>query len=65
MLPQIDSAKYYANEGECAAAMKKSGIDRSKIFFTTKVPASSMSYEKAKEAIEASVADANLGYIDL
>ncbi|KAF7169490.1 hypothetical protein CNMCM6106_004375 [Aspergillus hiratsukae] len=63
--PQIDSAKYYANEKECAVAMKKSGIDRSKIFFTTKVPASSMSYEQAKEAIEASVADANLGYIDL
>jgi diketogulonate reductase-like aldo/keto reductase len=45
--------------------MKKSGIDRSKIFFTTKVPASSMSYEKAKEAIEQSVAAADLGYIDL
>ncbi|KAK9585899.1 hypothetical protein V6Z98_001382 [Aspergillus fumigatus] len=61
----IDSAKYYANEKECAVAMKKSGIDRSKIFFTTKVPASSMSYEKAKEAIEQSVAATDLGYIDL
>lgn len=45
--------------------MKKSGIDRSKIFFTTKVPASSMSYEKAKEAIEQSVAATDYGYIDL
>ncbi|KAB8253655.1 NADP-dependent oxidoreductase domain-containing protein [Aspergillus pseudonomiae] len=62
----VDSAKYYANEAECAEAIRKSGIDRSKIFYTTKVPVSHMSYEKAKEAIEASLADAaGIGYIDL
>ncbi|PLB33303.1 aldo/keto reductase family protein [Aspergillus candidus] len=62
----IDSAKYYANEAECANAIRKSGIDRSKVFYTTKVPATHMSYEKAKEAIEASIRDAaGLDYIDL
>ncbi|KAF5859272.1 hypothetical protein ETB97_003133 [Aspergillus alliaceus] len=62
----VDSAKYYANEAECVEAIRKSGIDRSKIFYTTKIPVTHMSYEKAKEAIEASLADAaGIGYIDL
>lgn len=63
---QVDSAKYYANEAQCAEAIAKSGIDRSKIFYTSKVPASMMTYEKAKKAIQDSIADAQkLGYIDL
>ncbi|RJE20293.1 aldo-keto reductase [Aspergillus sclerotialis] len=62
----VDSAKYYANEAQCAEAIVKSGIDRSKIFYTSKVPASMMSYEKAKKAIQESITDAQkLGYIDL
>ncbi|GES66137.1 aldo-keto reductase [Aspergillus terreus] len=62
----VDSAKYYANEAQCAEAIRKSGIPRSQIFYTTKVPATHMSYEKAKEAIEASIADAaSIEYIDL
>ena len=62
---QIDSAKYYQNEAECAEAMRKSGIDRSKVFYTSKIPVSHMGYEKAKEALAASFADAKLDYIDL
>ncbi|KAI1981227.1 hypothetical protein LOZ53_006501 [Ophidiomyces ophidiicola] len=34
----IDSAKAYRNEAECAEAIKKSGLKREDIFFTTKVP---------------------------
>lgn len=45
--------------------MRKSGIDRSKIFYTSKIPVSHMGYEKAKEALAASFADAKLDYIDL
>lgn len=62
---QVDSAKVYGNESETAAAIRKSGLDRSKIFYTSKVPRSYMGYEKAKRAIEESIAAANLGYIDL
>ncbi|KAI9041206.1 aldo/keto reductase family protein [Aspergillus affinis] len=62
----IDSAKYYENEAQCVDAIRKSGVERSQIFYTTKVPATHMSYEKAKEAIEASLADAaGIEYIDL
>lgn len=63
---QIDSAKYYENEAECADAMRKSGIDRSQIFYTSKIPVNHMkNYETAKSALEASFAAAKLDYIDL
>ncbi|OGE57811.1 hypothetical protein PENARI_c001G09747 [Penicillium arizonense] len=61
----VDSAKYYENEAESANAIRNSGLERSKIFYTSKVPANCMGYEKSKKAIEESIADANLGYIDL
>ena len=63
--PQVDSAKYYCNEAETAAAIRKSGVDRSQIFHTSKVPRTRMGYEQSKKAIAESIADANLGYIDL
>ena len=56
---------FYKNEAETANAIRKSGIDRSKIFYTTKVPVTKMGYENAKEVIEESLQKANLGYIDL
>ncbi|PWY91086.1 aldehyde reductase [Aspergillus heteromorphus CBS 117.55] len=62
----IDSAQLYRNERECCTAIHNSGLDRSQIFYTSKVPTTHMSYEKAKEAIEASLEAAKeLGYIDL
>lgn len=65
ILLQVDCAKVYGNELESAAAIRGSGVDRSKIFYTSKVPSKCMGYEKAKKAIEESIAAANLGYIDL
>jgi diketogulonate reductase-like aldo/keto reductase len=65
ILLQVDSAKAYRNEKESAAAIRGSGLDRSKIFYTSKVPSKCMGYEKAKKAIEESIAAADLGYIDL
>lgn len=62
---QVDSAKVYGNEVESAAAIRKSGLDRSQVFYTSKVPWRCMGYDKAKQAIEESIAAANLGYIDL
>ncbi|KAJ5601959.1 Aldo/keto reductase subgroup [Penicillium lagena] len=61
----VDSAKVYGNEKESASAIRQSGLPRSQIFYTSKVPKSLMGYEKAKQAIEESIAAANLGYIDL
>ncbi|KAJ5698861.1 Aldo/keto reductase subgroup [Penicillium macrosclerotiorum] len=61
----VDSAKVYQNEKESAAAIRKSGLDRSQIFYTSKVPRTYMGYEKAKLAIDESIAAADLGYIDL
>lgn len=63
---QIDSAKYYENEAECAEAIRKSGIDRSTVFFTSKIPVGLLkNYESAKGALEASFAACKLDYIDL
>ncbi|RAL00632.1 aldo/keto reductase family protein [Aspergillus ibericus CBS 121593] len=64
----IDSAALYNNEAECASAIQLSGLPREQIFYTTKIPITHMSYEKAKEAIADSLAAAEkgrLGYIDL
>ncbi|KAL8957107.1 MAG: hypothetical protein Q9183_006147 [Haloplaca sp. 2 TL-2023] len=64
-IPQIDSARVYRNEGPCAEAIKKSGIPRSDIFFTSKIPPRSMGYEKAKASIQSSFSQTGLDYIDL
>lgn len=61
----VDSAKLYKNEGPCADAIRNSGIDRSQLFYTTKIPRDAMGYEKAKAAIESSLEEAKLDYIDL
>ncbi|MCJ1257731.1 hypothetical protein MMC24_005557 [Lignoscripta atroalba] len=61
----VDSARVYRNEGPCSEAMKKSGIPRSEIFFTSKVPPRSMGYEETKASIESSFKQTGLDYIDL
>lgn len=55
----------YRNEGPCAAAMKKSGLPRSDLFFTTKVYTKDMGYDKTKKSIAASLKETGLDYIDL
>lgn len=62
---QVDSARAYRNEGPCSAAIENSGIPRSEIFFTTKVPPRSMGYEQTKASIESSFKQTGLDYIDL
>ncbi|OJD27469.1 hypothetical protein ACJ73_01142 [Blastomyces percursus] len=61
----IDSARAYHNEAECGAAVHASGLKRSDVFFTTKVPRRAMGYEQTKDSIESSLRVANLDYIDL
>lgn len=62
---KVDSARVYRNEGPCSDAIKKAGIPRSEVFFTSKVPPKSMGYEKTKASIESSFKQTGLDYIDL
>jgi len=61
----VDCAKVYQNEGPCGEAMRRCSLDRSKIFFTTKIPRTEMGYENAKNAISSSLLETKLDYIDL
>ena len=55
----------YRNEKACGKAIKNSGLDRSSIFYTTKIPPGSMGFEKTLKAIEGSLDAAGQEYIDL
>lgn len=55
----------YRNEEPSAAAIKKSGIPRSQIFFTSKVPPRGLSYARARDQVDASLKLTGLEYIDL
>ena len=61
----VDSARVYRNEQPCADAIRKSGIPRSEIFFTSKVPPRSMGYDATNSAIASSFSQTGLDYIDL
>ncbi|KAL8688649.1 MAG: hypothetical protein Q9218_005492 [Villophora microphyllina] len=61
----VDSARAYRNEGPCAEAIKKCGIPRGEIFFTSKVPPRSMGYDQTKASIKSSFSQTGLDYIDL
>ncbi|KAI5297140.1 hypothetical protein KEM55_005089, partial [Ascosphaera atra] len=61
----VDCARAYKNEAEVGEAIRESGIKREEIFYTTKIPSGQLGYEKAKESIEYSLQQANIGYIDL
>ncbi|KAK6217940.1 mitochondrial thioredoxin [Pestalotiopsis sp. IQ-011] len=64
----IDSAVLYRNEAGVGAAIKKSGIPRSEVYFTTKIPqmpSSFLDYDQAKAQIDQSLKTAGLDYIDL
>ena len=61
----VDSARVYRNEQPVADAIRKSGIPRSELFFTSKVPPKSMGYEATKSSIESSFSQTKLDYIDL
>jgi diketogulonate reductase-like aldo/keto reductase len=61
----IDSATAYRNEAPSAAGMKKSAIPREQLFFTSKVPPRSMSYNAAAKCVDESLKKTGLDYIDL
>lgn len=63
----IDSAAAYRNEAGVGEAIRASGIPRSEIFFTSKIPTSGVKggYEATKAQIETSLATAGVDYFDL
>ncbi|KAK2736217.1 hypothetical protein FQN55_001749 [Onygenales sp. PD_40] len=61
----IDSAKAYRNEAQCGDAIRESGLKRSDVFFTTKVPRTAMGYEQTKNSINESLKTAKFDYADL
>ncbi|KAI4688181.1 uncharacterized protein J4E84_005110 [Alternaria hordeiaustralica] len=61
----VDSAVAYRNEQPSAEGMKKSGIPREELFFTTKIPPKDMSYENSKQHIENTLKITGFDYVDL
>src|SRR3954453_13823507 len=61
----LDTATLYNHEKEIGNAVRKSGIPRSEIFVTTKVPDSQQGYDSTLKAFDASMKTLNIDYIDL
>ena len=61
----IDTANIYMNEKAVGRAIKKSGINRSEIFLTSKIWPTEYKYAKAKQAIEDTLNRLGVDYIDL
>ena len=61
----VDTAQMYGNEKEVGVGIRTSGISRDQLFVTTKIYSRSNSYNKAKHAIEESLRNLQLSYVDL
>ena len=61
----IDTAFVYGNEKEVGLGIKESGVNRSEIFLQTKVWTSDMGYEDTKKAIDRSLLNLGVDYIDM
>ena len=61
----IDTAMIYGNEEAIGKAIKDSKIPRKELFITTKLWNSDQGYESAKAALELSLKNLDLDYIDL
>ncbi|WP_312095034.1 aldo/keto reductase [Niallia sp.] len=61
----IDTAASYQNEDAVGRAIKRSGIPREELFITTKLWVQDSGYENTKKAVENSLANLQLDYLDL
>lgn len=61
----IDTAAAYMNESDVGKAVRDSGIPREDIFITSKLWIQDYGYDAAKEAIQTSLNNLNMDYIDL
>ncbi len=61
----IDTAAAYMNEEAVGAAIAKCGVPREELFITTKLWVQDSSYDGAKKAIDRSLKNLGLEYLDL
>ena len=61
----IDTAASYGNEAAVGEAIRKCGVPREELFITTKLWVQDASYEGAKQAIQTSLDNLGLDYLDL
>jgi diketogulonate reductase-like aldo/keto reductase len=61
----IDTAQGYGNEESVGIAVRNSGVDRDKIFITSKLANSEHGYEKTMAAFEGTMKKLSMDYIDL
>src|SRR5699024_10732175 len=61
----LDTAENYRNEEGVGEGMRRSGIDRSEIFLTTKFNERWHSYDGVRAAFDASATRLGVDYIDL
>ena len=61
----IDTASAYGNEKAVGKAIKKSGIAREELFVTTKLWVTDTNYDGAKKALQTSLDNLGLDYVDL
>jgi len=61
----FDTATIYGNEEAVGKGIKKSGIDRKKLFISTKLWVSDMGYENTKKAFERSLKKLGVDYLDM
>ncbi|WMJ72960.1 aldo/keto reductase [Cytophagaceae bacterium ABcell3] len=61
----IDTAHIYGNEEAVGEGIKQSGIDRKKLFITSKLWVDDSGYESTKKAFETSIKKLGIDYLDL
>ncbi len=61
----IDTARVYGNERDVGAAVRESGLPREDVFITTKLWNRDQGYQRARAALDASLASLGLEYVDL
>jgi diketogulonate reductase-like aldo/keto reductase len=61
----VDTAAAYFNERQVGEGIRRSGIDRSEIFVTTKLWMTDYGYERALRAFDSSLRELGLEYLDL
>lgn len=55
----------YGNDHEIKKAIEKAGIDRSKLYITSKVGPDQHGYQKAKDVVNGILGRLSCGYLDL
>lgn len=61
----FDCAQYYGNESALGRVIKEYNLPRNRLFLSTKVHPDIRTYEEAKQAIEQSLKDLQVDYLDL